>query len=97
LKRPIFLPAATSRKRDRLLEARRRDLVMAMGAGGVAVRRLNGNTCHDLPWIGVHLPLTSRLISDTLPSIKFRETIFCGKAFRLQYKWTLPDRRFDQK
>jgi hypothetical protein len=50
-----------------------------------------------LPWIGVHLPLTSRDIRDTLLSIKFRATIFCGKAFRLQYKWTLPDQQFDQK
>jgi hypothetical protein len=31
-KRPIFLPAATSRKREWLLEARRRDLVIAAGA-----------------------------------------------------------------
>jgi hypothetical protein len=95
LKRPIFLPAATSRKRDRLVEPRRRDLVMAAGVGRVVVGRLN--TRHNLRWIGVHLPLTSRDIRDTSLSIKFRETIFCGKAFRLQYKWTLPDQQFDQK
>jgi hypothetical protein len=94
LKRPIFLPAATSRKRDRLVEARRRDLA---GAGRVAVGRLNGNTGHHLTWIGVHLSLTRRHIRDTLLPIKFRETIFCGKAFRLQYKWTLPDQQFDEK
>jgi len=97
LKGPIFLPAATSRKRDRLVEARRRDLVMAAGVGRVAVRRLNCNTCHNLPWIGVHLTLTRRDTRDTSLSIKFRETIFCGKAFRLQYKWTLPDQQFDEK
>jgi len=32
-KRPIFLPAATSRKRERLLEARRRDLVIVAAVG----------------------------------------------------------------
>jgi hypothetical protein len=46
---------------------------------------------------GVHLSLTRRDTRGTLPSIKFRETIFCGKAFRLQYKWTLPEQQFDEK
>jgi hypothetical protein len=70
---------------------------MAAEVGRVAVGRLSCNTCHNLPGIGVHSPLTSRHIRDTSLSIKFRETIFCGKAFRLQYKWTLPDQQFDQK
>jgi len=48
-KRPIFLPAATSRKPERLLEARRRDLVIAAG-----VERLNCNTRHNLRWIRLH-------------------------------------------
>jgi hypothetical protein len=78
-------------------EVRRRDLVMAAGVGRVAVGRLNGNTRHNLPWIGMHLPLTSRRIRGYLAIDHARKAIFCGKAFRLQYKWTLPDRRFDQK
>jgi hypothetical protein len=37
-KRPIFLPAATSRKRERLLEARRRDLVIAAAVGATKLQ-----------------------------------------------------------
>jgi hypothetical protein len=39
-KRPIFLPAATSRKRARLLEAHRRDLVIAAGVGETELQHL---------------------------------------------------------
>jgi len=39
-KPPIFLPAATSRKRARLLEARRRDLVIAAGVGETELQQL---------------------------------------------------------
>jgi hypothetical protein len=28
---------------------------------------------------------------------QFGETISCGKAFRLQYKWTLLDQPFNEK
>jgi hypothetical protein len=47
--------------------------------------------------IGVHLSLTSRDIRGYLAIDQFGETIFCGKAFRLQYKWTLLDQPFNEK
>jgi hypothetical protein len=74
----------------------RRDVAISRERDGW-LRETERQTGHHLTWIGVHLSLTRRHIRDTLLPIKFRETIFCGKAFRLQYKWTLPDRRFDEK
>jgi hypothetical protein len=60
-KRLIFLPAATSRKRERLLEARRRDLVIAAGA-----ERLSCNTRHKFAVDSPALSVTSGDIRDIL-------------------------------
>src|SRR5258706_3552040 len=86
LKRPIFLPAVTSRKRDRLVEARRRDLVMAAGVGGMAVGGDRTATpaiiCGELGCIIGDLPGYPRYPDRVLIS----GTDFYSKTLRLQHK-----------